>query len=70
MPDVTVPSILVTLLTEIARWAKKHGLPTYEATWPVNVLKEIAQATFDAGVEFVSIYGLSNENWERTGKPK
>lgn len=55
------------------RWAKKHGLPTYEGHLAgYNTLKDILRATVDMGVEYVSLYAFSTENWKRgegeTGK--
>jgi len=49
------------------RWAKKHGLPTYEGHLAgYNALKDIAVATLDAGVEYMSAYIWSTENWKRS----
>lgn len=49
------------------RWAKKHGLPTYEGHLAgYNTVIDIALATFDAGVPFVSAYIFSTENWKRS----
>lgn len=49
------------------RWAKSHGLPTYEGHLAgYNTLKDIAIATHDAGVEYVSAYVFSTENWKRS----
>jgi len=49
------------------RWAKKHGLPTYEGHLAgYNTLKDIAQATLDQGVEYMSAYIFSTENWKRS----
>ncbi len=49
------------------RWAKGHGLPTYEGHLAgYNTLKEIAIATHDLGVEYVSAYVFSTENWKRS----
>ena len=55
------------------RWAKKHGLPTYEGHLAgYNVLKDIIKATSQAGVKYASVYAFSTENWKRgegeTGK--
>ncbi len=48
------------------RWAKKHGLPTYEGHLAgYNALKEVVDATADAGVEYISFYTFSTENWNR-----
>ncbi len=48
------------------RWAKEHGIPTYEGHLAgYNALKDVALATLDAGVEYMSIYVFSTENWKR-----
>lgn len=49
------------------RWARMHGLPTYEGHLAgYNAITEVALATFDAGVPFVSAYIFSTENWKRS----
>lgn len=49
------------------RWAKQHGLPTYEGHLAgYNAIQDVAQATFEAGVEYVSVYIFSTENWKRS----
>lgn len=48
------------------RWAKKHGLPTYEGHLAgYNALKDVIEATADAGVQYISFYTWSTENWSR-----
>lgn len=49
------------------RWAKKHGIPAYEGHLAgYNAIHEVTKATFDAGVEYVSAYIFSTENWKRS----
>jgi undecaprenyl diphosphate synthase len=49
------------------RWAKKHGLPTYEGHLAgYNTVMDIALASFDEGVKYVSAYVFSTENWKRS----
>lgn len=49
------------------RWAKKHGLPTYEGHLAgYNTSVDVMLASFDAGVKVVSMYTFSTENWKRT----
>jgi len=49
------------------RWAKEHGLPTYEGHLAgYNAIQDIAKATFDAGVKYMSAYVFSTENWKRS----
>lgn len=49
------------------RWAKRHGLPTYEGHMAgYNAIHEVAEAVFDAGVPNMSAYIFSTENWKRS----
>lgn len=49
------------------RWAKRHGLPTYEGHLAgYNAIKEVALETLAQGVEYMSAYVFSTENWKRS----
>lgn len=49
------------------RWAKAHGLPPYEGHLAgYNAVQEVVRASFEAGVEYVSAYVFSTENWKRS----
>ncbi len=49
------------------RWAKQHGLPTYEGHLAgYNALKDIAVEMLAEGVEYLSAYVFSTENWKRS----
>jgi undecaprenyl diphosphate synthase len=49
------------------RWAKQHGIPSYEGHLAgYNAIHEVAVATFDAGVKYMSAYIFSTENWKRS----
>jgi undecaprenyl diphosphate synthase len=49
------------------RWAKEHGLPKLEGhRRGLKVLKKVAVAALDRGVQYFTIYGFSTENWRRT----
>lgn len=49
------------------RWAKTHGLPTYEGHLAgYNAIQEVVKTSFDEGVEYVSVYIFSTENWKRS----
>ncbi len=55
------------------RWAKQHGIPTYEGHLAgYSTLREVIKETAKQGVEYASIYAFSTENWKRgegeTGK--
>lgn len=48
------------------RWAKQHGVPTYEGHLAgYNALKDVVIAAADAQVEYISLYTFSTENWNR-----
>ena len=49
------------------RWAKKHGLPTYEGHLAgYNALKDVLLETLSRGVKYASAYVFSTENWKRS----
>ena len=64
MPDV--PAHIGYILDGNRRWAKKHGLPTYEGHLAgYNALYDVIAASSDAGVKFISLYTFSTQNWSR-----
>jgi len=66
MSDVT-PRHVGYIVDGNRRWAKQHGLPAYEGHMAgYNAIHEVALATFDAGVSYVSAYVFSTENWKRS----
>jgi len=67
MLNSKAPRHLGLILDGNRRWAKANGLPKFEGhRRGYENLKTIAQAAFDAGVEYVSAYIFSTENWNRT----
>ena len=66
MKDTITPQHIGYILDGNRRWAKKHGLPTYEGHLAgYNALKDVIEATADAGVKYISFYTFSTENWNR-----
>ena len=67
--DTTIPIIpthLGFILDGNRRWAKKHGLPTYEGHLAgYHALKDVVLKAADCGVRYVSFYAFSTENWKR-----
>lgn len=62
-----IPNHLGFILDGNRRWAKKHGLPTYEGHLAgYHALKDVILRAADCGVRFVSIYAFSTENWKRS----
>ena len=64
--SASIPRHIGYILDGNRRWAKKYGLPTYEGHLAgYNALKDIIEATSDAGVEYISFYTFSTQNWNR-----
>jgi undecaprenyl diphosphate synthase len=62
----STPQHIGYILDGNRRWAKKHGLPTYEGHLAgYNALKDIIEATANAGVKYISFYTFSTQNWAR-----
>lgn len=66
----SVPTHIGYIVDGNRRWAKKHGLPPYEGHLAGYAsLKDVILYTLEQpGVEFVSIYIFSTENWKRPEK--
>lgn len=65
--DSGLPQHIGYIVDGNRRWAKRHGLPTYEGHLAgYNAIQEVARATFDAGVPYMSAYIFSTENWKRS----
>ncbi|HSH18007.1 MAG TPA: polyprenyl diphosphate synthase [Candidatus Saccharimonadales bacterium] len=63
----TVPRHLGLILDGNRRWAKEHGLPIMEGHQKgYENLKAISEYAFEQGVEYVSAYVFSTENWNRS----
>lgn len=62
-----IPNHIGYIVDGNRRWAKKHGLPTYEGHLAgYNAAHEVVKASFDSGVTYVSMYSFSKENWKRS----
>lgn len=49
------------------RWAKQHGLPSYEGHLAgYNALQDVLIETLERGVKYASAYVFSTENWSRS----
>lgn len=62
----TIPKHVGIILDGNRRWAKAQGLPTLDGhRRGMEVFKDVSLAAFDRGVEVVSAYIFSTENWKR-----
>ncbi len=63
---IVLPRHLGLILDGNRRWASEQGLPALEGHRKgYDNLKTIARHAFDRGVEYVSAYIFSTENWNR-----
>ncbi len=63
----TLPKHVGIILDGNRRWAAEKGLPTLEGHHQgAEVFKNIALHAFDRGVNYLSAYVFSTENWSRT----
>ena len=69
MSDVSLPQHIGYIVDGNRRWAKKHGLPTYEGHLAgYNSLKDVLIESLNRGVKYASAYVFSSENWKRTAE--
>jgi undecaprenyl diphosphate synthase len=62
-----VPAHLGLILDGNRRWAKEHGLKPFEGHRRGYLrLKKVAEAAFNHGVQYVSAFVFSTENWNRS----
>ena len=62
-----IPAHIGFIVDGNRRWAKEHGLPTYEGHMAgYNALQDVLTETLDQGVKYVSAYIFSTENWKRS----
>lgn len=65
--NIIVPNHLGFIVDGNRRWAKEHGLPSSEGhRRGYEVLKKIAYVCKDRGIEYMSAYIFSSENWGRS----
>ena len=51
------------------RWAERHGLPKTEGhRRGANQVSVILEAAQEAGIEFLTLYAFSTENWKRSAQ--
>jgi undecaprenyl diphosphate synthase len=61
-----IPRHVAIIMDGNRRWAKAHGLPAIEGHRRGMVaLRRVTRAASDAGVEALTVYGFSTENWNR-----
>ncbi len=61
-----VPRHVAIIMDGNRRWAREHGLPALEGhRRGIVALRRVTHAASDMGIEIVTVYGFSTENWRR-----
>lgn len=61
-----IPRHIAIIMDGNRRWARRRGLPAVEGhRRGILALREITRAASDFGVEVLTVYGFSTENWRR-----
>jgi len=64
--STVIPTHVGYIVDGNRRWARQQGIPNYEGHLAgYNALKDVIYATINEGVQYVSVYTFSTENWKR-----
>lgn len=62
-----IPQHIGIIMDGNRRWAKKHGLPTFEGhRRGYNKVKEVGDWCLERGIKILTVYAFSIENWNRS----
>ncbi len=66
LENTVVPKHIAIIMDGNGRWAKKRGLPrTAGHKAGAKTVETVCEEAYRAGVEYVTIYAFSTENWSR-----
>jgi undecaprenyl diphosphate synthase len=64
--NTAVPRHVAIIMDGNRRWARERGLPALEGhRRGIVALRRVTQAASELGIEIVTVYGFSTENWRR-----
>ncbi|MBI5273436.1 MAG: di-trans,poly-cis-decaprenylcistransferase [Chlamydiales bacterium] len=62
-----IPRHVAIIMDGNRRWAKKHFLPIkYGHVRGINTLTQIVEAAAEIGIDILTVYSFSTENWNRS----
>jgi undecaprenyl diphosphate synthase len=65
-PELTIPRHVAIVMDGNGRWAKKRYLPRFFGhKQGVDALVRTVQACADRGIEYLTVFAFSSENWKR-----
>ena len=63
---MNIPKHVAIILDGNGRWAKAKGMPrTYGHIQGAKTVEEICEAAYDMGIQYLTVYAFSTENWNR-----
>jgi undecaprenyl diphosphate synthase len=65
--DVNLPNHIAIIIDGNRRWAKQHGLPSFEGhRAAVKNLRSVLEYLGEKQIKYVTLYLFSTENWKRS----
>lgn len=65
--DLNIPNHVAIILDGNGRWAKKRMMPrNYGHTQGSKVVEKICEEAYKLGIQYLTVYAFSTENWRRT----
>lgn len=66
-PPTTVPRHIAIIMDGNGRWARERGWPRLKGHEQGSIrVESICEACIEAGVEYLTLYAFSTENWRRS----
>src|SRR5574340_1157824 len=67
--ETAVPRHIAIIMDGNGRWATKHGVPRiFGHRAGAKAIRESIKASIELGVEYLTIYSFSSENWRRSAE--
>lgn len=64
--ELRIPAHVAIIMDGNGRWAKKRGMPrTFGHTQGARVAEAILEDASDLGIQYLTLYAFSTENWSR-----
>jgi len=64
-----LPRHIAIIMDGNGRWAKRHGMPrVFGHRNGVKAVREVTEASAELGIEYLTLYAFSKENWKRPKK--
>ncbi len=65
--SLTMPAHVAVIMDGNGRWAKKHGVPRLSGHKAgMEALKKIVRRSGELGIDYLTVYAFSTENWKRS----